>query len=101
MVWAARAANGLGKLIAPEASAVETAGGRQVELAQNFRDVSKLVGGAGSVQGCADMQSTWQQDAAISEPFVAGGNTTQTITFPSSGPKRFYRVGFPVVWTWP
>ena len=59
------------------------------------------LGRAGFVQGSANLQPPWQQDAAISEPFVVGGNTTETISFPASGPKRFYRVGFPVVWAWP
>jgi hypothetical protein len=56
---------------------------------------------AGSILGSANLQPPWVQDAAISAPFVAGGNTTKTFTFAASGPRRFYRVGFPVVWTWP
>jgi phospholipase/lecithinase/hemolysin len=55
---------------------------------------------AGFVHGSANLQPPWQQEAAIWEPFV-GGNTTETISFPASGPKRVDRVGFPVVWTWP
>jgi len=56
---------------------------------------------AGSIQGSANLQPPWTQDLAISEPFVAGGSTTKTYSFASSGPRRFYRAAFPVVWTWP
>jgi phospholipase/lecithinase/hemolysin len=59
------------------------------------------MGRAGSVQGSANLLPPWQPDAAILEPFVVGGNTPKTISFAASGPKRFYRVGFPVVWAWP
>jgi phospholipase/lecithinase/hemolysin len=59
------------------------------------------LGRAGFVQGSATLQPPWQQDAAVYVPFTVGGDTTQTITFPASGPQRFYRAGFPVVWTWP
>ncbi len=58
------------------------------------------LGREGFVQGSANLLPPWQQDAAISEPFV-GGSMTKTISFPASGPRRFYRVGFPVVWAWP
>lgn len=66
-----------------------------------FQVANIPLGRAGFIQGSANLQPPWQQDAAISEPFVAGGNTTKTISIPVSGPSRFYRVGFPVVWTWP
>ena len=59
------------------------------------------LGRAGFVQGSANLQAPWQQDAAILESFVVGGNTPKTISFPASGTRRFYRVGFPVVWAWP
>ncbi len=56
---------------------------------------------AGTIQGSADLQSPWTTDWTIDESFVEGGSTTKTYAFPAAGPKRFYRVGFPVVWTWP
>ena len=56
---------------------------------------------AGSILGSANLQPPWAVDQAINEPFVAGGSTTKTYTFAASGPKRFYRAAFPVVWTWP
>jgi phospholipase/lecithinase/hemolysin len=58
------------------------------------------LGREGFVQGCATMQGPWLPDAIINEPEI-GGATTKAISFPASGPRRFYRVGFPVVWTWP
>ncbi len=56
---------------------------------------------AGSILGSANLQPPWVVDHAINEPFVAGGSTTKTYTFATSGPKRFYRAAFPVVWVWP
>lgn len=58
------------------------------------------LGRDGAIQGSADLHPPWATDRMISEPFT-GGSTTTTFTFPASGTKRFYRVGFPVVWTWP
>lgn len=55
----------------------------------------------GSILGSANLQPPWAVDQAINEPFVSGGSTTKTYTFAASGPKRFYRAAFPVVWTWP
>lgn len=55
----------------------------------------------GSVQGSANLQPPWVQDLPIDELFVEGGSTTKTYIFPASGPKRFYRAAFPVVWVWP
>lgn len=59
------------------------------------------LGRAGSILGGANLQPPWAVDQAINEPFVSGGSTTKTYTFAASGPKRFYRAAFPVVWTWP
>lgn len=59
------------------------------------------LGRAGEVQGSAALMPPWQTDASISVPFTVGGSTTSSVTFPAGGTKRFYRVGFPVVWTWP
>lgn len=59
------------------------------------------LGRAGVVKGCAELLPPWQTDAAVSVPFTAGASTTTSVTFPAVGTKRFYRVGFPVVWTWP
>jgi hypothetical protein len=56
---------------------------------------------AGSIQGSSNLQPPWAVDQAINEPFVEGGSTTKTYTFAASGPKRFYRAAFPVVWIWP
>lgn len=59
------------------------------------------LGRAGSVEGSAALAPPWQADAPVSVPFTVGGSTTSSVTFPAIGTKRFYRVGFPVVWTWP
>jgi phospholipase/lecithinase/hemolysin len=59
------------------------------------------LGRAGSILGSANLQPPWAQDLPINEPFVDGGSTTKTYTFPANGSKRFYRAAFPVVWTWP
>lgn len=59
------------------------------------------LGREGIVQGSANLQPPWTQDTMFTVPFVVGGSTTSTVSFPVSGPQRFYRVGFPVVWTWP
>lgn len=59
------------------------------------------MGRAGEVQGSATLAPPWQTDSPILVPFSAGGSTTGSVTFPSVGTKRFYRVGFPLVWTWP
>jgi len=56
---------------------------------------------AGSILGSANLQIPWVEDLSINEPFVSGGSTTKTYTFPANGSKRFYRAAFPVVWTWP
>jgi hypothetical protein len=56
---------------------------------------------AGSIQGSSNLLPPWSSELSISEPFVSGGSTTKSYSFPASGAKRFYRVGFPVVWTWP
>jgi hypothetical protein len=59
------------------------------------------LGRAGSILGSANLQPPWAQELPINEPFVDGGSTTKTYTFPANGSKRFYRAAFPVVWTWP
>lgn len=59
------------------------------------------LGRAGSIQGGSNLQPPWSTELSIDEPFVSGGTTTKDYSFPTSGSKRFYRVGFPVVWTWP
>ena len=58
------------------------------------------LGLAGVVEGSASLTS-WQKDADLSYPTGTGNSTTKVVTVPTSGPKRFYRVAFPVVWTWP
>jgi phospholipase/lecithinase/hemolysin len=59
------------------------------------------LGRAGAVQGSDTLAPPWLTDAAVNVPFTVGGSTTTSVTFPAAGTKRFYRVGFPVVWTWP
>jgi phospholipase/lecithinase/hemolysin len=59
------------------------------------------LGRAGVVQGSAALVPPWQADASINVPFSVGGSTTTSVAFPAVGTARFYRVGFPVVWTWP
>lgn len=59
------------------------------------------LGRDGSIQGSSNLLPPWSSELSISEPFVSGGSTTKSYSFPASGAKRFYRVGFPVVWTWP
>lgn len=54
----------------------------------------------GFVEGSATLQ-TWAQDATINQPFSVGGSTTKTVSVTSPGTCRFFRVSFPVVWTWP
>jgi len=56
---------------------------------------------AGVIQGSAALVPPWQTNASILVPFSVGGSTTSSATFPAVGTKRFYRAGFPVVWTWP
>ncbi len=51
------------------------------------------LGRAGVVLGSPDLQAPWTQDAVI--------GATNPVVFPASGPKRFYRAAFPVVWVWP
>ena len=59
------------------------------------------LGRAGIIQGSATLQpGSWVQDNTINEP-SPGGSQTRTFTVPDIGPRRFYRVNFPVVWTWP
>jgi phospholipase/lecithinase/hemolysin len=55
------------------------------------------LGRDGVILGSANLQPPWAQDAVIDEDV----NTTQSFVFPANGPRRFYRVAFPVVWTWP
>lgn len=59
------------------------------------------LGSSGMIQGSSTLQPPWTTDVAVDEPFSPGGNTTKTFVFPASGPQRFYRAAFPVVWTWP
>ncbi len=58
------------------------------------------LGRAGVIQGSATLQpGSWVQDATINQPL--GGNMTHSYPVPATGPKRFYRAAFPVVWIWP
>ncbi len=60
------------------------------------------LGRAGVIEGSATLAAgSWQQDAAILLPFSNGGSTAQSFNVPASGPRRFYRASFPVVWVWP
>ena len=80
----------------PKVRSVSVSGGNaQLQVA----DIP--LGRAGIVQGSSNLQPPWTQDTTFTVPFVIGGSTTSTVSVPISGPQRFYRVGFPVVWTWP
>jgi hypothetical protein len=59
------------------------------------------LGRAGWIEGSATLQAgSWAQETTINEP-SPGGSQTKTFPLPQSGPRRFYRAAFPVVWTWP
>ena len=53
------------------------------------------------VEGSSNLQLPWNQDVTFTQPFTAGGSTTGSVNATSTAPSRFYRVSFPVVWTWP
>jgi hypothetical protein len=55
------------------------------------------VGRDGCVDGTDFLPAGWSQEAAIPEPAGVAG----TVSFPMSGDRRFYRLRFPVVWTFP
>jgi phospholipase/lecithinase/hemolysin len=55
----------------------------------------------GIIEGSSNLQPPWVQDVVFSRPFSVGGSTTATVSATSTAPSRFYRVSFPVVWTWP
>jgi hypothetical protein len=59
------------------------------------------LGRQGIVEGSSNLQPPWNQDVAFTQPFAAGGSTTGSVNATSSSPSRYYRVKFPVVWTWP
>jgi len=59
------------------------------------------LGRQGIVEGSATLQPPWNQDTTFTQAFVAGGSTTSSVSITSTGPSRFCRVSFPVVWTWP
>jgi phospholipase/lecithinase/hemolysin len=80
----------------PKVNSVSLSGGNAQLQVANIP-----LGRGGVVQGSSNLQPPWSQDSAFTVPFVAGASTTSTVSFPASGPQRFYRVGFPVVWTWP
>ena len=80
----------------PKVTSVSVSGGNTQLQVANIP-----LGREGTVQGSANLQQQWAQDATFTVPFVIGGSTTSTVSVPVSGPQRFYRVGFPVVWTWP
>lgn len=60
------------------------------------------LGRAGVIEGSATLApGSWKRDATIFLPFSNGGSTAQSFSVPATGPQRFYRASFPVVWTWP
>ena len=59
------------------------------------------LGRQGIVEGSSNLQPPWNQDLTFTQPFSAGGSTTGMVSASSTAPSRFYRVSFPVVWTWP
>ncbi len=55
------------------------------------------IGRDGCVNNCTNLVSAnWAADQGF-----ASINATQSLFVPVSGPKRFYRLSFPFVWTWP
>ncbi len=59
------------------------------------------LGRQGIVESSSNLQPPWNQDVTFMQPFSAGGSTTGSVNASSTAPSRFYRVSFPVVWTWP
>lgn len=59
------------------------------------------LGRQGIVEGSSNLQPPWNPDVTFTQPFSAGGSTTGNVNATSTAPSRFYRVKFPVVWTWP
>jgi hypothetical protein len=59
------------------------------------------LGRQGIVEGSSNLLPPWNQDVTFTQPFTAGGSTTGSVNATSTAPSRFYRVKFPVVWTWP
>lgn len=59
------------------------------------------LGRQGIVEGSSNLLPPWSQDVTFTQPFTAGGSTTGSVNATSTAPSRFYRVKFPVVWTWP
>jgi len=55
------------------------------------------LGRNGIVQTSTNLQPPWTQVATI----VEAVNTTKSVPLTGSGARSFYRVSFPVVWTWP
>lgn len=58
------------------------------------------LGREGLVESSASPEGTWDEETTISEP-TPGGSTGKVVPVPATGPVRFFRVRFPVVWTWP
>lgn len=59
------------------------------------------LGREGVILGSATLQpGSWEADQSISEP-SPGGSIIKTFVLPDDSPRRFYKVEFPVVWTWP
>lgn len=55
------------------------------------------LGRQGIVQTSVNLQPPWTQTTSFTESV----NFTKSVPLTVSGTKRFYRVSFPVVWTWP
>ncbi len=54
----------------------------------------------GHVDGSSTPGSGWLPEASVLEP-APGGSTTTSVTLPAAGSRRFFRLRFPVAWSWP
>jgi hypothetical protein len=58
------------------------------------------LGRQGYIDSCATPKGSWEEASSIFEP-AGTGSPTKMFPSPATGSVRFYRVRFPVVWTWP
>jgi hypothetical protein len=80
----------------PKVTGITVSGGNaQLQIANT------PMGRTGHIQGSSNLQPPWTGDGTFVLPFTAWGSTTASASVPASASQRFYRVHFPVVWTWP
>lgn len=94
------------KLLSPPKVSAITRSGTTTQITVANVPLSILTGTnqsprTGIVEGSATLQPPWTQDATFTQPYAAGGSTTKSLNLTTTAPQRFYRVSFPVVWTWP